>query len=66
MIETQAAAFPIPAYDASSIKAVFKEIAAKWEGGQVRFALWNAGSANWGPFLEITEAQIQDSVDTNM
>ncbi|KAL8281489.1 hypothetical protein RQP46_006173 [Phenoliferia psychrophenolica] len=65
-----AAAFPVTQYTVPEITSAFAAIEAKWPSvvGQsgVRFALWNAGSSTWGKLLEITPAQIQESVDVNI
>ncbi|KAM0745572.1 NAD(P)-binding protein [Meredithblackwellia eburnea MCA 4105] len=62
-----AKAFPINSYNHSDLAAAFSSISKQWpDASGVRFALWNAGSANWGKFLDITEEQIKQSVDVNI
>jgi NAD(P)-dependent dehydrogenase (short-subunit alcohol dehydrogenase family) len=53
------------------VLGVFDAITAhQWGGGgergEVRAALWNAGDAAWGSFLDITEEQLAGSLQTHV
>lgn len=61
-----AQAFPITAYDHSTLHATFAAIRAHWPGAPIRVAVWNAGDAVWKPFLDITPEEVQKVSDTNI
>lgn len=61
-----AAPFPISAYDYSNIQNAFSAIKQHWPDEDVRATVWNAGYATWKGFLEITEEEVRESVDTNV
>ncbi|KAI0643391.1 short-chain dehydrogenase/reductase SDR [Trametes meyenii] len=66
----EAAAFPLESYTYKSLTDVFATIKAhKWstpEKAEVRAALWNAGAGVWKPFLDVTEEDLQLTLDTNV
>lgn len=67
----QAAAFPVSAYTYSAITQLFDDIKKHdWgkpnEKAEIRAALWNAGSGIFKTFLEVTEEDINDSVQNNI
>ncbi|EIN06850.1 short-chain dehydrogenase/reductase SDR, partial [Punctularia strigosozonata HHB-11173 SS5] len=61
-----AEAFPAAAYDWSNFTNIFAEIKKKWPGSPVRVAVFNAAHGVWKPFLDVTEKEIKDTVDTNI
>jgi len=62
----EAAAFPIKAYDYGNIHAVFEAIKQHWPGDEIRVAVWNTAQGVWKGFLDVTEEDIQSSVDINI
>jgi NAD(P)-dependent dehydrogenase (short-subunit alcohol dehydrogenase family) len=62
----QAAPFPIAAYDESSLTSAFKSIAEQWPDSALRVAVWNAGYGVWKPFLQITDAEVEESLNANV
>jgi NAD(P)-dependent dehydrogenase (short-subunit alcohol dehydrogenase family) len=63
---------PVPSYTPSSISTAFatlkshsnpKHPSTKYE---VRAALFNAGFGVWKPFLDVTPAEVKESVETNI
>ncbi|KAJ3478404.1 hypothetical protein NLI96_g9771 [Meripilus lineatus] len=67
----EAAAFPVSAYTYSAITQLFDDIKKHdWgkpnEKAEIRAALWNAGSGIFKTFLEVTEEDINDSVQNNI
>ena len=62
----KAAPFPVDAYTYDSMKTVFASIKTAWPDSPIRAAVWNAGFGIWKPFLEITETEFQESVNTNV
>lgn len=66
----EAAAFPVKEYSYPAVIAVFNTINAhKWstsEPAEVRVALWNAGSAPFKNFLNITEEDLKEALDGNV
>ncbi|KZO98699.1 NAD-P-binding protein [Calocera viscosa TUFC12733] len=61
-----AAAFPIVKYDYSDIHDAFDAIKKHWPGEELRVAVFNAGYGVWKPFLEVTEEEWKESVQTNI
>ncbi|THH08907.1 hypothetical protein EW146_g8838 [Bondarzewia mesenterica] len=61
----QAAAFPIASYTPQEIRNAFSAIRAHWPS-EIRGALYNAAFGIWKPFLEVTEAEVRESLDTNV
>ncbi|KZT51198.1 short-chain dehydrogenase/reductase SDR [Calocera cornea HHB12733] len=61
-----AAAFPIVKYDYADIHEAFDAIKKHWPGEELRVAVFNAGYGVWKPFLEVTEAEWKESVQTNI
>ncbi|KAH9847778.1 short-chain dehydrogenase/reductase SDR [Lenzites betulinus] len=67
----EAVAFPIEAYNYKALTDVFNAIRAyQWPGAsstpEIRAALWNTGAGVWKPFLDVTEEDLQLTVDTNI
>jgi len=60
----EVAAFPVTSYSQSEISRVFKDTKTTFPSSPVRVTLWNAASGIWKPFLEITERDLQNTVDT--
>jgi len=58
--------FPIKDYSVQSLSSAFASIKSTYPNSQLRVALWNAGSAVWKPFLEITPEEVQNITDTNI
>lgn len=66
----QAAAFPLPDYSYTATLSVFDTILAhKWstpDKSELRVAVWNAGNGVWKNFLNVTEQDIQTSLQVNV
>ena len=65
---TQAASFHVPKYDHPSIQSAFSAIKSHWPSHEspLRVAVWNVGVGIFKPFLEITPAEIQNTVDVSV
>ncbi|TFK61279.1 NAD(P)-binding protein [Pluteus cervinus] len=63
-----AAGFPIASYAPSDIQSAFSAIKTHFpaQTHTLKAAVWNAGAGVWKPFLEITEQDVQNSLDTNV
>ncbi|KAH7920421.1 NAD(P)-binding protein [Leucogyrophana mollusca] len=62
----EAKAFPVNDYTPSSIKSAFTSLKSQWPSSPLRVALFNAGHGVWKPFLDITEEEVRESIDTNV
>jgi len=66
----EAAAFPVEAYNYSTFHTLFQQIKShNWPSpakAEIRGALWNASVGPFKTFLEITEQEIENSVQTNI
>ncbi|KAG1903624.1 uncharacterized protein F5891DRAFT_947156, partial [Suillus fuscotomentosus] len=62
----QAAAFPLNDYTTASIKSVFASLKSHWPSSPLRVAVFNAGYGVWKLFLDITEDEVRESIDTNV
>jgi len=62
----EAKAFPVPEYNYAEIHNVFEAIKAHWPNDPIRVTVWNAGYAVFKPFLETTEEEVKESVNTNI
>ncbi|KAI8977768.1 short-chain dehydrogenase/reductase SDR [Trametes punicea] len=66
----EAAAFPVDSYAYKSLTNVFGAFRGhQWsssEKPEIRVALWNAGAGIRKPFLEVTEEDLQLTIDTNI
>ncbi|KAG8947924.1 hypothetical protein FRC04_010120 [Tulasnella sp. 424] len=62
----EAAPFPVEAYTHDSMKATFSSIKQAWPDSEIRAALWNAGAGVFKNFLDVTEDDIKQSLDTNV
>ncbi|ETW76779.1 hypothetical protein HETIRDRAFT_125828 [Heterobasidion irregulare TC 32-1] len=62
----EAATFPIGAYTYKEVQTAFAAVRAHWPDAEVRVALYNAGYGVRKPFLELTEAEVAESVETQV
>ncbi|KAI5117583.1 hypothetical protein M0805_004578 [Coniferiporia weirii] len=64
----EAAAFPIAAYTSPALKSAFDAISSHWPATTsiLRVAVWNAAFNIRKPFLEITDEEVGEAVDTNI
>ncbi|KAI0072349.1 NAD(P)-binding protein [Panus rudis PR-1116 ss-1] len=66
----EAAAFPVPSYGYKDVTNVFSTIKShNWPSPQkaeVRVALWNAAHGVWKNFLDVTQEDIEASVQDNI
>jgi NAD(P)-dependent dehydrogenase (short-subunit alcohol dehydrogenase family) len=64
--QTQAAAFPISAYNYKEVQTAFRAVRAHWPNSEIRVALYNAGIGVWKPFLQTTEDEVDLITNTNV
>jgi NAD(P)-dependent dehydrogenase (short-subunit alcohol dehydrogenase family) len=57
----QAAPFPIQAYTHADVKSGFDAIKKHWPDSDIRVAVWNAALFVRKGFLELSEAEIEES-----
>jgi len=62
----EAAPFPVKAYDHANIHSAFDAIKRHWPDDEIRVAVWNTAHGVWKKFLDVTEQDIQESVDVNI
>jgi len=62
----EAQAFPISEYSYAEIRRVFDAIRKQWPNDEIRVSIWNAGHFVWKPFLETTEEDVKECVNTNI
>ncbi|KAG0698329.1 hypothetical protein DFH29DRAFT_1081833 [Suillus ampliporus] len=62
----EVATFPLKDYTPASIKSAFASLKSHWPSSPLRVALFNAGYGVWKPFLDITEDEVRESIDTNV
>ncbi|KAG2159409.1 uncharacterized protein EDB93DRAFT_1275270 [Suillus bovinus] len=62
----EAAPFPLKDYTTASIKSAFASLKSHWPSSPLRVAVFNAGYGVWKPFLNITEDEVRESIDTNI
>ncbi|KAI0668190.1 short-chain dehydrogenase/reductase SDR [Trametes maxima] len=66
----EAIAFPIESYTYKPLTDIFVTIKAhQWstpEKAEIRAALWNAGTEVWKPFLDVTEEDLQRTLETHV
>ncbi|KAG2136032.1 hypothetical protein DEU56DRAFT_887740 [Suillus clintonianus] len=62
----EAATFPIKDYTPASIQSAFASLKSHWPSSPLRVAVFNAGYGVWKPFLDITEDEVRESIDTNI
>ncbi|KAI5116636.1 hypothetical protein M0805_002399 [Coniferiporia weirii] len=64
----EAAPFPVSAYTSSELKSAFDSVASHWPASTsiLRAAVWNAGYGIWKPFLDITDEEVGEALDTNV
>ncbi|KAI0065117.1 NAD-P-binding protein [Artomyces pyxidatus] len=61
-----AVAFPVANYSYQEVQTVFGAIRKHWPDGEIRAALWNAAHGTWKPFLDITEEEVDESLEINV
>jgi len=61
-----AVAFPLSVYSHSEVSNAFNSIKKEWPGDSIRVTVWNAGDGIFAPFLDITEEQLNKTVDGNV
>jgi len=62
----EVATFPLKDYTPASIKSAFASLKSHWPTSPLRVALFNAAYGIWKPFLEVTEDELRESIDTNI
>jgi NAD(P)-dependent dehydrogenase (short-subunit alcohol dehydrogenase family) len=62
----QAAAFPVPKYDYATMHDAFELITQKWPDSELRVAFFNIGAETFKGFLDVTEADIANQVDSTV
>jgi len=67
-IAHQADHFPVKSYSPQDITGAFTRIRDRFPepSFSIRAALFNVGSASWGPFLSITPEQVRESLETTV
>lgn len=67
-MQLQAAPFAVPGYDAASLTSAFSAIQQHWPSSThaLRVAVFNAGYGVWKPFLQITDEEVAEALDTNV
>jgi NAD(P)-dependent dehydrogenase (short-subunit alcohol dehydrogenase family) len=65
-VRTQAAAFPVNTYSYTEVHNSFEAIHKHWPNVELRVALYNIGAGVFKSFLDVTEGDIENSVDTNV
>lgn len=58
--------FPITAYSREEIERAFAAIKTAWQGAEIRVAVYNTGHRIARPFLELTQADIDASINVNI
>jgi len=61
-----AAAFPIASYEPKNVTSAFDAIKKHWPNEEIRVAVYNSGFGVWKKFLELTDEEIQESLQTNV
>lgn len=62
----EAHSFPLKEYTREQIAEVFSAVRKKWPDSRIKAALWNASQWSRIPFLDVTEDDIQKSVQINV
>ncbi|KAF9224769.1 NAD(P)-binding protein [Gyrodon lividus] len=64
----EAAPFPVSDYTPNSIRSAFSSVRSRFPASTspLRVAVFNAGYGIWKPFLEITDEEIRESLDTHV
>ena len=64
----KAAPFAVQAYDTASLTSAFSAIQEHWPPSthSLRAAVFNAGYGVWKPFLEITDEEVAEALETNV
>lgn len=67
-MQLQAAPFAVPGYDVASLTSAFSAIQQHWPSSThaLRVAVFNAGYGVWKPFLQITDEEVAEALDTNV
>ena len=69
LVPLQAASFPVTSYTADALTSAFAAIRDRWPDkntSPLRAALWNAGYGIWKPFLDLTDVEVAESLNTNV
>jgi NAD(P)-dependent dehydrogenase (short-subunit alcohol dehydrogenase family) len=56
----------LDSYTPNSFASAFSQIRSTWPNGHIRAAVFNTAFRVWKPFLEVTPAELQESLDTNI
>jgi len=64
----EAVPFPVADYTPVSIRSAFSNVRTRFpvSSSPLRVAVFNAGYGIWKPFLEISEEEVRESLDTNV
>jgi NAD(P)-dependent dehydrogenase (short-subunit alcohol dehydrogenase family) len=64
----KAAGFPVPSYRPEDISSVWQSIRKTYTAPNyiIKAAVFNIGTAVWKPFLEITPAELRESLSVNV
>ncbi|PVG00908.1 short-chain dehydrogenase/reductase SDR [Serendipita vermifera] len=62
----EAHSFPLKDYNHEEINAVFEAVKEHWPNSKIKVALWNASQWSRIPFMDVTEQDIQKSVQINI
>ncbi|KAM0789164.1 hypothetical protein ACM66B_000012 [Microbotryomycetes sp. NB124-2] len=62
----EAEIFSVEQYDRTNLRRTFEAIRSKWPDSRIRTAIWNTSQWSMIPFMDITEDQIQASVQINI
>jgi len=62
----EAEPFPVASYEPDNLADAFHKIKERWPESELRVAVWNAGYGVWKPFLELTDDEVKEALDTNI
>ncbi|KIJ61065.1 hypothetical protein HYDPIDRAFT_183364 [Hydnomerulius pinastri MD-312] len=64
----EAEAFPISDYTTSTIRSAFTSMKSRFPSSTspLRVAVFNAAYGTWKPFLDVTDDEVRESLDTNI
>ncbi|KAL5513447.1 hypothetical protein ACEPAH_3846 [Sanghuangporus vaninii] len=62
----EAVPFAVQAYDEASLTSAFGSIKSQWPDSVLRVAVWNAVHPIWRPFLQITDEEVTEALNTNV
>ena len=66
MSTTQAAPFPVESYSYQNVTDAFKSVKQKWPEADIRVALYNASFGAFKGFLDVTEDEINTSLEATL